>query len=100
MGLEQVYRCDKCKAFIDSIKLRGYIIRGNICVAEADAGGLVGNNLDENYKVYRESCYCKYCLDEILDYKISSQHAPPPPKGPIHREIREGVSISKTYGED
>lgn len=94
MGLEQVYRCDKCRLFIDSIHLRGYVIRGNICVADnPDCGGLVGNNIDKEGKVYRESCYCEPCLKEILNYKIGSEHAPPPPKGPVHRKIREGVEI-------
>lgn len=73
MGLEQIYRCDKCKAFIDNIKLRGYVIRGNICVADnPDTGGLVGNNIDEEGKIYRESCYCEPCLSVVLDYKLGA----------------------------
>lgn len=99
MGLEQVYRCDSCRALIDNVKLRGYVVRGNIYAADnpVENQGLVGNNLNKEGNVYRDSCYCEICLRQILDYKIGSQHAPSPPPGKI---VREGFCFTEITREE
>lgn len=59
----EMYECDICKkTFINPQDVRVFI--GNVLTG--DGGGLIGNNFDENGKVFKESMLCIKCVLDSL----------------------------------
>jgi hypothetical protein len=77
MGISRVYKCDQCDRIIASAS-DGYVIQGNIYVADPDTrGGLVGNNFPKeetfpkfNIDDVRESVFCRKCFAAVLGLDI------------------------------
>ena len=82
MGQITVWQCDNCKDIIPPSKcdnIRGYIVEGNIYVADGDGGGgLIGNATGAAHK----GAYCKECLCKLLGIKtevtLRAWQDPPP----------------------
>lgn len=71
----EIYLCDRCEKMIapspHPSPPNGFVIEGNIYVAEPFEGGLVGNNFPQGAEeIYRSEirkvCYCKDCFFEVL----------------------------------
>jgi hypothetical protein len=71
----ELYLCDKCEKPIPPSPHpsppNGFVVEGNIYVAEPFEGGLVGNNFPQGCEEIRRSeirkvCYCKDCFFEVL----------------------------------
>jgi hypothetical protein len=80
--------CDKCEAIImpsdDGSIPNGFIIEGNIYIAEQKEGGLVVNNfprgVDEiKRSEIRKMCLCKDCFLEVLHLTFRKEDAWPDP---------------------
>jgi hypothetical protein len=71
----EVYICDRCDKMIMPSRNpnppNGFVVEGNIYVAEQGEGGLVGNNFPKEGEEMRRGeirkmCLCKDCFLEVL----------------------------------
>lgn len=62
----QAVRCTVCKALHDAAADSYFAVHGNIMIGPA--GGIVGNNLDEEGRVTSASIYCRKngCLSGLI----------------------------------
>lgn len=92
MNIKSVCICDRCEKLIADVTT-GYIIKGNIYVADPnERGGLVGNAFPTpnsggmiNVNQIHEYCFCTACLLEVLNIRYSNRKNddvkfPPPDK--------------------
>ena len=75
MKTVEVYVCDQCEKMITPVNYpfppNGFVVEGNIYVAEEGEGGLVGNNFPKEggemqRSEVRKTCLCKDCFMEAL----------------------------------
>lgn len=63
MGQVMAWQCDECKEIIPAStadNIRGYVVEGNIMVADGPGNGvLVGNAAGAHKGVYCRECLCK-----------------------------------------
>ncbi len=62
-----LYKCHKCSKAHEPKSRDFRVVYGNITVGLA--GGIVGNNLDDDGKVSAASVYCTSCLVDIINQR-------------------------------
>jgi len=78
MKMIEVYLCDRCEKMImptpnDKSPPNGFVVEGNIYVAEKRLGGLIGCNFQKadkdgviNIKEIGKNCFCRDCFLKVL----------------------------------
>lgn len=80
MSIKKTCFCDKCERVLEK-PTDGFIIKGNIYVADAETkGGLIGNNIPDDSEMIwssdiKETMLCINCLLEILMIKVERKRA-------------------------
>jgi hypothetical protein len=107
----EIYLCDKCEKGIFPVDHpntpNGFIVEGNIYVADQNEGGLVGNNFPQGAEEIRRSeikktCLCKDCFFEVLHLNFPKNQVDPwkpCPPGVLYRnsQMNDEDAKSDTY---